>query len=311
MSDPDQYQIPDEQLKLTDLVSKIEAYQRSIRDSHAVELDELQREGILTTADMEFLNSHSVTYKPHRLSDYHRTDMFHMPTEDGGCVFIGPTHPPLTKRRARLRDFRQIVENFLQLPRPQEELLLHVEFTGEDCMSVAPEMICFAFRSEHWRERLPVIRTVAAEFGLPPFQDEVIQGRHMLTFTIDMDTARIATATVDLLNRGCGLAPQAKVTYSAGALDAGQVKRVTRKKWFLWAGAVFAAQILLFAVIHFFMTGAPYWAELPYLPFQNLFTQMLGQYWQLGLVLGAIVGALVYSSVTGLMLAWIFRKKAL
>jgi hypothetical protein len=48
-------------------------------------LDELQREGVLDAADIEFLSSNSVTYKPHRVSDYHALDMFHMPTADGGC----------------------------------------------------------------------------------------------------------------------------------------------------------------------------------------------------------------------------------
>jgi hypothetical protein len=74
----------------------------------------------------------------------------------------------------------------------------------------------------------------------------------------------------------------------------------------MWAGAVFVAQLLLFAVIHFFMTGAPYWAELPYLPFQEAFARLLGQYWAFGLVLGVIFGTLVYSSVLGLILAWTF-----
>jgi len=222
MPDSDQHGIPPEQEKLSELLMKIVVYQHSLSDGRAVELDELRREGVLAPGDIEFLSSHSVTYKPHRLSDYHGLDMFHMPISDGGCVFIGPSGPPLTKRRAPLRDFQPIVERFLQLPGPRDELLLHIEFTEhDDGMGVAPEMICFNFRSTNWRERLPAIRAVGAEFAFSPLQDEVLQGSHMLTFTICADAARIAIATVALLSRGCGFTDGTEITYSAGALDAG------------------------------------------------------------------------------------------
>jgi hypothetical protein len=70
-----------------------------------------------------------------------------------------------------------------------------------------------------------------------------------------------------------------------------------------WAGIPFAAQLALFAYIHFFMIGAPHWAEIPYEPFQDLFIPILGG---LGLVLGVVVGTLVYSVAIGFSLAWIF-----
>ena len=220
MPGPDEYEMPPDQERILQLVMKVVAYQHSLLDGRAIELDELRREGVLEPADIEFLNSSGVAYKPHRLSDYHALDMFHMPTSDGGCVFIGPGGPPLKRRRVPLQNFQAIVESFLQLPRPRDELLLHIEFIGHhDGMGVAPEMICFNFRSMHWRERLPGIRSVAAEFGFRPLQDEVLQGSHALTFTIGADSARTAAATVALLGRGCGFADQAEITYSAGALD--------------------------------------------------------------------------------------------
>jgi hypothetical protein len=120
---------------------------------------------------MAFLTAHSVTYKPHRGSDFHATDMFHMPTDDGGCVFIGPCGPPLKEHIAPLGVFAPVVENFLKLPRPQDELLLHIKFTEHDGMGVAPQMICFNLRSAEWWQRLAEIRSVAAEFGFQPFQD--------------------------------------------------------------------------------------------------------------------------------------------
>src|ERR1043165_3101639 len=160
MPDSDDFAIPPEQQQLHEIFEKIVTYQLSLPDGRAVELDELRREGVLSTADAEFLSSHSVTYKPHRLSEYHATDMLHMPPDDG-CVFIGPSGPPLTKRRASLRVFQPIVESFLRLPRPQDELLLHIDFTEHDGMGVAPEMMCFTFRSSEWRQQLSAIRNVA------------------------------------------------------------------------------------------------------------------------------------------------------
>jgi nitrate reductase gamma subunit len=81
---------------------------------------------------------------------------------------------------------------------------------------------------------------------------------------------------------------------------------ISRKQWLRWAGAVFAAQVAVFTYIHFFMIGAPNWAEIPYAPFQDVFISFLGG---LGLVLGVIVGTLVYSGVIGLILAWFFRRR--
>jgi hypothetical protein len=220
MPDPNDITHPPEQEQLREILMKIVTYQHSLSDDRAVELDELRREGVLSRSDAEFLKSHSVTYKPHRLSDYHAGDMLHMPTDGGGCVFIGPSAPPLTKRRASLSAFHSITESFLRLPRPQDELLLHVEFTKLDGMGVAPEMICFRLRSASWRQRLAAIRSVAAEFGVRPFQDEEIQGSWSLTFRVRPDAGRTAAAVVALLSRGCGLSDATEVIYSAGALDA-------------------------------------------------------------------------------------------
>jgi hypothetical protein len=220
MPDSHDFTIPPEQEQLHEILMKVVSYQHSLSDGRAVELDELSREGVLSPADVEFLTTHSVTYKPHRLSDYHAGDMLRMPTDGGGCVFIGPGGPPLVKRRASLRAFQPIAESFLRLPRPQDELLLHIEFTEHDVMGVAPEMICYTLQSAPWRQRLPAIRSVAAEFGFHPVQDEERQGSWSLTFSLAPDVARTAAAVVALLSRGCGLSDETEVTYSAGALDA-------------------------------------------------------------------------------------------
>jgi hypothetical protein len=220
MPDSDNFKIPPEQERLHEILMKVVGHQHSLPDGRAVELEELEHEGILSPDDMAFLTAHSVTYKPHQLSDYRAGDMLHMPTEDGGCVFIGPCGRPLTKRRALFSDFQSIVESFLRLPRPQDELLLHIEFTEHDGMGVAPEMICYTLQSAAWRQRLPAIRSVAAEFGLHPFQDEELQGSWSLTFRLAPDVAHTAATVVALLSRGCGFTDETEITYSAGAMDA-------------------------------------------------------------------------------------------
>lgn len=220
MPDSDDFKIPPEHERLSAILMKVVIHQHSLPDGRAVEMEELEREGILSPEDMAFLTAHSVTYKPHRISDFHALDMFHMPTDDGGCVFIGPSGPPLTKRSAPLAVFAPVVDSFLRLPRPQDELLLHVEFTEHDGMAIAPEIICFTLRSADWRQRLSAIRSVAAEFGFHPFQDAEVQGSWSLTFRIAPDAAQTAKAVVALLGRGCGFTDETEITYSAGALDA-------------------------------------------------------------------------------------------
>lgn len=219
MQDLNDFKMPPEQERLHEILTKIIAYQYSLRGGREVEVDELLREGVLSTADAEFLSKHSVTYKPHQLSDYHAGDMFQMPT-DGGSISLGPIGPPLVKRVAPLGDFAHIVDSFLRLPRPQDELLLHIEFTEHDGMAVAPAMICFVLRGDDWRHGLPAIRGVAEEFGFHPFQDEEVQNSWTLTFSTALNPARTAAAVVALLIRGCGFTEEARVTYSAGALDA-------------------------------------------------------------------------------------------
>jgi hypothetical protein len=220
MSDSDDFKMPPEQERLNKILMKVVAHQHSLPDGRAVELEELEREGILSPDDMAFLNAHSVTYKPHRVSDFHALDMFHMPTDDGGCVFFGPVGPPPTKRSAPLGAFASVVDSFLRLPRPQDELLLHIEFAEHNGMGVAPEIICFNLRGADWRQRLPAIRSVAAEFGFSPFQDEEVQSSWSLTYRIAADAAHTAAAVVALLSRGCGFNSETEITYSAGALDA-------------------------------------------------------------------------------------------
>jgi len=117
--------------------------------------------------------------------------------------------------------FEPIVESFLRLPKPEEELLLHIEFTEQDGMGVAPEMICFTLQDAKWRKRLPGMRIVAAEFGFHSSQDEEVQGSWSLTFCIAPDAVRTAAAVIALLSRGCGFLDETEIIYSAGALDQG------------------------------------------------------------------------------------------
>jgi hypothetical protein len=203
MPDTDDHKIPPGQERLHEILDKVVTYQDSLSGGRAVELKELEIEGILSPDDMAFLVAQSVTYKPHRISDFHALDMFHMPSEGGGCVFIGPGGPPLIKRSAALGFFAPIVDSFLRLTRPQSELVLHIGLSDCDGMAVAPEVVVVNLRGADWTERLPAIRNVAGELG----------------FHIDPDPARTAAAVVALLSRGCGFTDATEIKYSAGALD--------------------------------------------------------------------------------------------
>ena len=217
MPESDEFEIPPLQEKLHEILAKIISYQHSLRTDRVVELEELSRKSVLSSEDIEFLKSHSVTYKPHKLSDYHAGDMLHMPTDGGGCVFMGPTGPPLKKRRAPLGSFEAIVEDFLRLP--SDELLLHIDSSEGVGMGVSPGFISFGLRSSEWRVRLPSIRRVATELGLQPWQDEEVQGSWTLSYGVSANPAQAAAATVALLRRGCGFSDDTEITYSAGALD--------------------------------------------------------------------------------------------
>jgi hypothetical protein len=217
---PDPESISSEsQRQLQRILKKITEYQHSLPDGRAVELDELQREGVLSSADIDFMAAHSVTYKPHRASDYHATDMLHMPLSDGGCVFTGPSARTPIKRRIQLKEFQTVIQSFLRIPRPDDELLLHIEFAENDGVAVSPEGIFLIFASDRWRERLPEIRSVGAEFGFDPIQDQVVQNHHVLGFRIPRDADRTSAAVVALLRRGCGLTDESEVCYAGGALD--------------------------------------------------------------------------------------------
>jgi hypothetical protein len=219
MPDPE---FSESQMKLHEILAKIFAYQRSLLpEDRPVELDELERQKILSPEDIEFMSTHSVVYKPHKLFSYHAMDTFQMPTEDGGCVFTGISVKGLEKKhRTPLRDFGAVIERFLQIPRPEDELLLHVELEPEtDGMAVAPGLIIVNFRTDSWKGRLPTIRQVALELGLEPFQDEEKQGSHGLTYKVPKDAVNTSTIFVALLSRGCGFADDSEIVYLAGALD--------------------------------------------------------------------------------------------
>jgi hypothetical protein len=203
--------------RLGQLLMKIRFYQQGLPEDRAIELGELIREKVLSTADVEFMDERSVTYKPHRIADYHAMDMFHMPEPDGGCVFMGPGGPPLKKRTYAVEAFQKVMEDFLRIPNP--DLLMHVEFTEEEGpgFGLAPKLLMFQFKSPAWRERIDVVRKVAAEFGLSPRDDRELQESWNLSFEVSDDPKVAASIAYALLTRGCGVTGE--ITYSAGALD--------------------------------------------------------------------------------------------
>jgi hypothetical protein len=218
MREPQKADEPQELQRLQQMLTQVMIYQSTLPDGRAVELDELAREGVLSPDDLSFLTTHSVTYKPYRVSAPNALDMFHLPTPDG-CVFIGPQGPLLTRRSTPLAAFAPIVENFLNLPAPRDHHLLVIDFTGDDGMGIAPEMISFTLRSPEWRQRLPAIRCIAAEFGFHPFQDAEVQQNWLLTFRTPLNAAHSTAAVIALLHRGCGFTHDTEITYSHGDQD--------------------------------------------------------------------------------------------
>ena len=211
--------IPEPEEKLHEILTKILVYQYGLSTDRAVDLDELLKEGALTEADNEFLEKHSVNYKPHRLSDHHGMDMLEMETANG-CVFIGPAGPPLTQRSVRFDGFALVVENFLRLPKPKDELLMCVEFPEEeDGMGISPGFVSFTFPSGSWRKLLPRLREVALKLNLQRWQDEEIQDIWHLSLRFELDPRETAEAVVTLLREGCGFSDDREVRFSAGALD--------------------------------------------------------------------------------------------
>lgn len=210
--------MPQEQEELMKILTKITSYQHSLSDGRAVELEELRQKHVLSAADLDFLASHNVTFTPHKVSDFHSLDTLHMPTKEG-CVFIGPSGPPLKKRTVMLKEFQPIVERFLQLLRPRKELLLHIEFTKEDGMGVSPNFVCFTLKSGLWRNRVVNIVGSASQLGWRVLQNNEVQGNHVLSFNVDCEGARLSTDVVTLLKLGCGFTEGSQIHFSAGALD--------------------------------------------------------------------------------------------
>jgi hypothetical protein len=66
MTDSDVFETSSGQERLSEILTKIVTHQHSLPDGRAVELEELERESILSPDDLAFLTAHSVTYKPHR-----------------------------------------------------------------------------------------------------------------------------------------------------------------------------------------------------------------------------------------------------
>src|SRR5437660_5304698 len=109
---PDEFEpFSADQEKLHEILIKISNYQLSLREDRAVAIDELKQQGVLSSSDVDFMASHSVTYKPHKVSDYHASDMLQMPTKSG-CVFLGPCGPALKKRRAGLKEVPSVIQGF-------------------------------------------------------------------------------------------------------------------------------------------------------------------------------------------------------
>jgi hypothetical protein len=211
--------IEDEDIsRVHEILTKILEYQHT-HSGDAVALDTLVAAGVLSPDDQAFLESHAIDYKPHSLTDYHAGDMFHIPTDDG-CMFVGPSGPPLPKHSARLFELPEIIKRVLRLPNPADELLLNIDLTAEDGVGISPGLLCFILHRPEWRSRAETVKSVAAEHGLSPFQDSPeLQGNYILSFTPTTDPSSLTRIALDLLRRGLGLADDDQITYASGAIE--------------------------------------------------------------------------------------------
>jgi hypothetical protein len=204
--------------RVQEILTKIVEYQHT-HSGDAVALDALVSAGVLSPDDQTFLESHAIDYKPHSVTDYHAGDMFHIPT-DGGCMFVGPSGPPLPKHSARLSELPEVIERVLRMPLPTDALLLHIELTAEDGVGISPGLLCFILHAPEWRSRAETVKSVAAEHGLSPFQDSPeLQGNYILSFTPTADPSSLTQIALDLLRRGLGLADDNQITYACGAIE--------------------------------------------------------------------------------------------
>lgn len=202
--------------RLGQLLEKICWYQGMLAVDRAIEMGELVRENVLDQSDLEFIRAKNVTYKPHRLGDYRVGDMLQMPTEEG-CVFMGPTGPPLKQRRGAIKDLPAIIRAGLKVPDP--DLLLHIELPDYGGFAVSRGSLLFTVESDKDKGRAQAIRDTAAKHGFAPENDyESSQGDRFLSFKVD-DDSTLASLTAALIENACSLGLETEITYSAGALD--------------------------------------------------------------------------------------------
>jgi hypothetical protein len=211
------------------LLNKILTYQKSLADARAVELEELEREGVLSPADLEFMQAHSIAYTPHRRTDRSARDMLSLPTAEGK-IEVGPSGPPPENRVVFMRDFRTVTENFLrltaQVKKPDPDGL-KVRFTERDWMNISAQAIMILLSNPQWTSRLATIQEVATELGLELLARnralaegvERSERPRPLNYRAFLDQNRTAGAVVAILGRGFGCDEASEISYSASALD--------------------------------------------------------------------------------------------
>lgn len=209
---------PEDIDRVHDILSRILAYQHA-HSGGPVALGTLVSAGVLTPDDQIFLESHSIAYKPRALTDCHADDMFQIPSDDG-CMFIGPSGPPLRKHSARLTMLAEVIERVLHRGNRDDEPLLHIGLTSEEGVGISPGLLCFILHRPEWRSRAATLKSIAAEHGLSPFQDSPeLQGNYILSFAPTADPSGLTRIALDLLRRGPGLTDEDQVMYSSGALE--------------------------------------------------------------------------------------------
>ncbi len=202
MNDP----LPAQESRFQEILLKIVTYQYTLWEDRPVDLAELREKQVLSAADFEFMTANSVKYTPRRLSDKSAEAMLAMETASGAFLESVNQNASHTVCILSVADLESAIESLLESPHPAGEILLHIRLSEHDALALSVNDLGFAFQQPDWKQHLPQLKQVAAEFGLDPMQDSVdANGHHLLAFPTPLDSTLAAQLLRQLLQRGCGL----------------------------------------------------------------------------------------------------------
>jgi len=133
--------LPKVQKQLSEILAKIVAYQGSLPEDRAVQLNELETRGVLSESDLNFIRSHSVTYTADLLKSDHSSICLSMPARKGGGTMGVSYNVATTVRQIHGEEAKEMtfVYRCIEVARARGTTLdRHVK--ASDLLSVAAEV---------------------------------------------------------------------------------------------------------------------------------------------------------------------------